>query len=217
MAEVQRHGFDFEDWVKKTFFAEFIGVYTQKWDVPSEANYLTKIPKEFHHLPVSIKTCKFGSPIGFGDALRQYNNNQDFLLIVGFWKQTANYKNFIAVEGVKVFADVWRNLFSPLNASDLTLLDSTIKNIGLHYSEARKLAKEIKNSDKFKQTKIILNPKIDSKTQRRLQCSLPFNIFWRDFAGKEPYQNTNCDLFGEKVPNSFVSSQRIFKPKLKID
>lgn len=217
MAEVQRHGFDFENWVKETFFAEFKASYTQKWDVPDGANYLAKIPNEFHRLPVSIKTCKFGSPIGFGDALRQYNNDEDFLLIVGFWRQDGIYKNFVAVEGVKILANDWKNLFSPLNAADLTLLDLTTKNIESHYSEARKAAKELKNSDNFKQTKIILNPKIDSKTQRRLQCSLPFNIFWQDFVRKAPYQNVDCELFGEKVPNPFLSGQRIFNPKLKID
>lgn len=217
MAEVQRHGFDFENWVKETFFAKFDAKYTQKWDVPAEANHLPKIPKEFHHLPVSIKTCKFGSPIGFGDALRQYNNSEDFLLVVGFWKQAGNYKNFVAVEAAKITANDWKNLFSPLDASDLALLDSTIKNFGLHYSEVRKLAKELKGADKFKQAKIIFNPKIDSKTQRRLQCSLPFNIFWRDFVGKEPYENIDCELFGEKVPNPFLSGQRTFKPKIQID
>ena len=213
MPEVQRHGFDFENWVKETFFAKFEASYTQKWDVPSESNYLENVPNEFHNLPVSIKTCKFGSAIGFGDALRQFKNDEDFLLIVGFWKQSGNYKNFVAVEGVKITANNWRNLFLPLNLNDLTLLDSTIKNTKLHYSEARKQAKEIKNSDKFNQAKIILNPKNDSKTQRRLQCSLPFGVFWQEFVGKESYQNADCELFGERVPNPFLSSQRTFKPK----
>lgn len=217
MAEVQRHGFDFENWVKQAFFAEFNASYTQKWDVPGEANYSAKIPNELQHLPVSIKTCKFGSPIGFGDALRQYKNNEDFLLIVGFWQQSGSYKNFVAVEGVKITTNVWKSLFLPLNLVDLTLLDSTIKNTELHYSEVRIMAKELKSSDKFKQTKIILNPKIDSKTQRRLQCSLPFNIFWQDFVGKEPYQRIDSKLFGEKVPNPFLSGQRTFKPKIQID
>ena len=38
MSEVQRHGFDFENWVKETFFAEFEASYTNKWDVPKEGN-----------------------------------------------------------------------------------------------------------------------------------------------------------------------------------
>lgn len=182
-------------------------------DVPAAANSLSKIPKEFRELPVSIKTCKLGSPIGFGDALRQFRNEEDFLLIVGFWTQTGNYKNFVAVEGAKVTSDSWRNLFLPVTLADLIVLDSTIKNVELHYSEVRQGAKEIKSSEKFRQAKIVLNPKIDSKTQRRLQCSLPFSIFWRDFVRKEPYQKIDSQLFGEKVPNPFLSSSRIFKPK----
>ncbi len=214
MAEVQRHGFDFENWVKETFFAEFKANYTQKWDIPKEANSLEIIPNEFRNLPVSIKTCKFGSPIGFGDALRQFKNDEDFLLIVGFWKQSGDYKNFVATEGVKIIASEWQKLFLPLSLDDLVLLDSTIKNLELHYSEVRKRAKELKNLDKFKQTKIVLNPKIDSKTQRRLQCSLPFSTFWKDFVGKESYQKIDCELFRAKVPNPFLSSQRTFKLKL---
>lgn len=214
MAEVQRHGFDFENWVKETFFAECEVKYSEKWDIPKEANCSEIIPEDFRNLPVSIKTCKYGAPIGFGDALRQFNNKEDFLLIVGFWKQDGEYKNFVAVEGVKVTVKAWKNLFLPLDSNDLISLDSTIKNTSLHYSEVRKLAKQLKNSDKFKQTKIVLNPKIDSKNQRRLQCSLPFRIFWNDFVGKEPYQNLNCTLFNKKIPNPFISGKRIFKPKL---
>ena len=215
MPEVQLHGFDFENWIKKTFFTDFTVSYSHKWDVPAEFNTLEFIPKEFRHLPVSIKTCKNRSPIGFGDALRQFGVEEDFLLIVGFWEQSGANKNFVAVEATKITAQNWKNLFQPLTEKDLKLLDSTIKNKDLHYSEVRKLAKEIKKS--FPPTKIILNPKIDSKTQRRLQCSLPFNVFWNDFAEKESYRNIECSLFGERVPNPFVSGARVFKPKEKLD
>ena len=212
MPEVQLHGFDFENWIKRTFFADFTVSYSHKWDVPAEFNVLEIIPKEFRHLPVSIKTCKNSSPIGFGDALRQFSVSEDFLLIVGFWEQSGANKNFVAVEAVKIRAQEWKNLFSPLTENDLKLLDSTIKNKDLHYAEVRKSAKEFKKS--FPPTKMILNPKIDSKSQRRLQCSLPFNIFWNEIVKKESYRNVECSLFGERVPNPFVSGARIFKPKI---
>ena len=215
MPEVQLHGFDFENWIKRTFFADFNISYSYKWDVPAEFNILEIIPKELRHLPVSIKTCKNRSPIGFGDALRQFNVEEDFLLIVGFWEQSGANKNFVAVEAAKITVQNWKNLFQPLEEIDLKLLDSTIKNKDLHYSEVRKLAKEIKKS--FPPTKMILNPKIDSKTQRRLQCSLPFNIFWNVIIEKELYRNVEDSLFGERVPNPFVSGARIFKPKEKLD
>lgn len=132
MPEVQLHGFDFENWIKKTFFADFSASYSHKWDVPAEFNKLEIVPKEFRHLSVSIKTCKNRSPIGFGDALRQFSINEDFLLIVGFWEQSGVNKNFVAVEAAKITAKNWKNLFAPLTEKDLKLLDSTIKNKDLH-------------------------------------------------------------------------------------
>lgn len=211
MPEVQLHGFDFENWIKKTFFAEFSVSYSHKWDIPADFNKLEVVPEEFRHLPVSVKTCKNRSPIGFGDALRQFNVKEEFLLIVGFWEQSGANKNFVAVEAAKITIREWKNLFNPLTDKDLKLLDSTIKNKETHYAEVRKSAKEIKKS--FPPTKMILNPKIDSKSQRRLQCSLPFNVFWNMFAKKEAYRNIDCSLFGKRVPNPFVSSARVFKPK----
>jgi len=215
MPEVQSHGFDFENWIKKTFFAEFSISYSSKWDVPTEFNSLEIVPKAFRHLPVSIKTCKNGCPIGFGDALRQFKNEEDFLLIVGFWEQSGGNKNFVAVEAAKVTTQIWKNLFEPLSEEDLRFLDSTIKNRELLYIEARKKAEEIKQS--FPPTKIVLNRKIDSKIQRRLQCGLPFKVFWNEIAGKESYRNIECSLFGERIPNPFISGQRVFKPKMKLD
>ena len=208
MPEVQLHGFDFENWIKRTFFADFTVSYSHKWDIPAEFNNMEIIPKEFRHLPVSIKTCKNRSPIGFGDALRQFKNKEDFLLIVGFWEQSGANKNLVAVEAAKIAAQNWRNLFQPLTEENLKLLDSTIKNKEAHYSEVRKAAKEIKNN--FPLSKMILNPKIDSKIQRRLQCSLPFSVFWNDVVQKEAYRNIECELFGERVPNPFVSGVRSF-------
>lgn len=133
-------------------------------------------------MPVSIKTCKNNCPIGFGDALRQFHIDEDFLLIVGFWEQSGIHKNFVSVEAVKITSAEWRSLFSPLLMQDLQTLDSVIKDKTIYYAEVRRKAKEIKRL--FAPTKIVLNPKIDSKEQRRLQCSLPFKFFWQDFAKK---------------------------------
>jgi len=212
MPEVQLHGFDFENWIKKTFFADFSVSYSNKWDVPAEFNLLEIVPKAFRYLPVSIKTCKYRCPIGFGNALRQFKLDEDFLLIVGFREQSGGNKNFVAVEAVKVTANNWKNLFAPLTEDDLKLLNSIIKNKETHYAEVRKSAKQIKQS--FAPTKMILNPKIDSKTQRRLQCSLPSRVFWNQFVKKEIYGDIECTLFGKRVPNPFVSGVRVFKPKL---
>lgn len=212
MREVQSHGFDFEKWLKETFFAEFSGSYTAKWDVPKTANDRDVVPVEFRHLPVSIKTCKNYNSLNFGDALIQFRATEDFLLIVGFWEQKGAYKKFVSVEAVKVLRGTWNNLFKGVTDEQLSLLDSTIKNRETHYREARKSAQAIKKS--FPVTKFTLNPKIDSKNQRRLQCSLPFGTFWADVAKKE--SSLNATLFGEPVPDPILSNPRTFK-KRKLD
>ena len=210
MTEVQRHGFDFQDWVIQTFFVSHVGEYTGKWDVPADFNTLEIVPESFRHLPVSIKTCKYKSPIGFGDAIRQFNLSEDFLLIVGFWRQDGPSKNFVAAEAVKVTATYWKSLFGPISKEVLQQLDRIVKDTGIHYKTRQLSAKNSKRSFPFTEARMVLNPKIDSKEQRRLQCSLPFKEFW-SIVGKEHYADVHCTLFGKPVPNPFNSGPRTFR------
>jgi len=87
MAEVQSHGFKFQDWVLDTLFNGYRGGYMQEWDVPPNQPSHRSLPAQFRGLPVSIKTAKFGSPIDLGDILRQRQIDEAFLMIVGFWTQ----------------------------------------------------------------------------------------------------------------------------------
>ena len=76
--EVQGHGFTFENWVHDTIFDSYeAGSYTDEWDVGKDFNV------NHGGVPVSIKTAKYRSPVGLGDALRQFRISEDFLLIVG--------------------------------------------------------------------------------------------------------------------------------------
>lgn len=208
MSEVQKHGFIFEQWIKENFFINSEGKYSDKWDIKPECNINPVLPKEFHHLPVSIKTAKNKSPIGLGDAIRQYDIDSDFLLIVGFWKQANSFKFFVSVEAARIELKVWKNLWSPLKRDALIYLDSSIKDTNHNYSDVRKIAQGIKRD--LPQTKIVLNPKIDSKRQRRLQCSLPYNIFWSEIVKKEPYENLSASFFNVNVPNPIKSLPRKF-------
>ncbi len=208
MSEVQKHGFDFEEWIKKTFFALFQSNYSDKWDVPQKYNNNNILPESFRNLPVSIKTAKYNSPIGFGDAIRQYDIETDFLLIVGFWIQNNENKYFVSVEAQRINTIAWKSLWLPLKREELLCLDKTIKNTSKHYSKVREEAQAIKRLFPF--TKIVLNPKIDSKKQRRLQCSLPFNVFWEDIIRKTPYKDSNSSFLGIEVPNPFLSPSRTF-------
>jgi hypothetical protein len=59
---------------------------------------------------------------------------------------------------------------------------------------------------------ITLNPKIDSKTQRRLQCSLRFDLVFERLTPKaEPGPQEKPSLFGIPAPEPFLSKPRNFQ------
>ena len=210
MVEVQFHGFSFERWARNTFFGKYLGNYMQKWDIPASENKKEEVPIEWRNFPVSIKTAKWGSPVGLGDAIRQRNINESFVMIAGFWRQiTPQEKWFKEIGVVKFHPEFWNSLWGAISLAMLREMDSKIKDLRLHYSDARKVAKQWKSQLVISGSKIVINPKIDSKKQRRIQCSLPFKIFW-EAAGRKPTKRNNPMLFGKNFPNPVRSEPRRF-------
>lgn len=210
MVEVQSHGFQFEKWVRDAFFGGYSGDYTQEWDVPAERN-VGGFPPELSGLPVSIKTARYGSPVGLGDAVRQRGIGVSFVMVAGFWEQRTPGEKWFEDIGVSGFTvEDWNGLWGAVSVESLKEIETEIKNPGLHYSEARELARRWKRKAAGSSaSEIVINPKIDSKTQRRIQCSLPFKVFWR-IAGRESRRADYPDLLGLKFPNPVASSPRKF-------
>lgn len=202
--EVQRHGLVFERWVRDTFFGGYKPAgYTQKWDIPASAN------KDHGGVPANPKAVKYGTPVDLGDALRQYEINEPFLLIVGFWQQDGDQKRFVHIAAPLVTPERWRELWAPVTYADLRRLDALIKDRGLTPEEARRLALKMKHSPPFNQSVIQVNPKIDSRDQRRLQCSIRFADFFRHLApGVDPAPQTEPALWGVKFPGPIASKPR---------
>lgn len=211
MVEVQFHGFAFEQWVRDTFFEGYDGSYMQKWDVPAHASRSSAVPDLFRQLPVSIKIAKCGSAIGLGDALRQRRIAEPFLMIVGFWRQRAASDKWIEEIGVAHFsAEAWDSMWGMLNEEELRHLDQLVKDTRRHYAEVRQSARAWKRTcEALKTSAFVINPKIDSKSQRRVQCSLPFTRFWAA-AGRSPMQEEAPSLFGCPFPNPIRSGPRVF-------
>jgi hypothetical protein len=210
MSEVQKHGFWFQDWVTTTFFPGYESPYGAKWDIPAEEN------TTHGRIPISIKTAKYPSPIGLGDAVRQFIIDEDFMLAVAFWRQTGNLKKVVNVSVACVKRELWRSLWHPVTLKALQDLDAIIKDMSQHYSEVRKTAQREKAKYPFTECSVTLNPKIDSKSQRRLQCSIPFRCFFERVA-------PNClqeevpqpELWGRTVPREIASPPRRFRSKRK--
>jgi hypothetical protein len=204
--EVQQHGLAFETWIRNTFFDGYLPPgYTQKWDIPAEANL------RHGGVPVNPKAAKYRTPVDLGDALRQYDITEPFILVVGYWVQEGDEKRFVNIVAPRIEPDAWRRLWGPVTRADLERLDAVIKDRSLDYRETRKRAQAIKDEPPFNQAVIVVNPKINSKGQRRLQCSLRSDDLYQHLAPEAPtgVQKTPS-LWGVPFPASVKSKPREF-------
>jgi hypothetical protein len=202
--EVQSHGLLFEKWLRDTFFGGYEPAsHTQKWDIPATAN------QNHGHIPVNPKAAKHGTPISLGDALRQFEIDEPFLLIAGFWRQeTKTRKTWTNVQAVRVEPATWRKLWHPITREDLEKLDAIVKDPALSLEEARKAAQAMKARVPFTKAVIQVNPKIDG-SQRRLQCSIRFEDFFSQLApGVSSEPQDQPAVFGIPVPKTFQSPPR---------
>lgn len=201
--EGQRHGLVFEAWVRDTFFAGYQPASdTQKWNIPADAN------PAHGGVPVDPKALEYGTAVDLGDALRQYEINEPFMLILGFWQQDGNEKHFTNLIAPVVSSAKWRELWGPVTYADLLRLDRLIKDTGRPIEEVRKLVLKMKSSPPFTKAVIQMNPKIDAR-QRRLQCSIRFADVFRHLAPEaDPSPQPRVSLWGVPFPGPVTSPPR---------
>ena len=202
--EVQQHGLVFEEWIDDTFFGGYRPrSYTQKWDIPAAQN------KDHGGVPVNPKAIKYGTPVDLGDALRQFDIAEPFILALGFWDQAGDEKIFVNIVAPRIEPATWRKLWGSVTRADLERLDAVIKDKALTPEQARAAAKKIKAAPPFTSCVIEVNPKIDSKTQRRLQCSLRFDDVFRYLApDAHPRRQERPALWGVEFPRTVESKPR---------
>ena len=203
--EVQNHGVVFERWIRDTFFDGYThDSYTQKWDIPASAN------KRQGGIAVNPKATKYKGAVDMGDALRQFDIDEPFWLIIGYWQQNGETKRFVNVVARRVEPQQWHKLWGDLERADLERLDKIIKHTP-DYREARRLAQQIKREPKFRSSLITLNPKIDSQSQRRLQCSLSWSKVFKNLApDADPSIQDRPQLWGVPVDIEVASPPRSF-------
>lgn len=205
-AEVQNHGYQWEKWVRDTFFESYEGGYTDEWDVAKSAN------KKYGGVPVSIKFTKYGTSVDLGDAIRQFSVDEKFMIIIGYWKQEGDRKRVVNIVAPVLTPEQWRKMFEPITKEDLQKLDSTVKNRDLTPREAALEASKIKRAEPFTKALMTMNPKIDTKGQRRLQCSLRFDAVFKYLVPEaDRAVQDKPTLFGADAPAPYLSNPRQFK------
>jgi hypothetical protein len=212
--EVQHHGLVFEDKViqsitgmpKVAYQSSLKNGYTSSMDIHkgynSDHNY-------------SIKTSKEGKAIACGDILRFTGHcmSEPFKIVAAAWKQIdSNTKKFNAVYEFNMEPEYYPILWGGITPDKLTPFVEYVKNIP-HGS-----AGQAANKDLWKQKRDIIyeecgkgiatiDAKIDSKSQRRVQCSIKIQDM---IDAGIPFVKYDIEYKGIKLPYEQESSPRSF-------
>ena len=173
MAEVQQHGNTFEDIIIK----RFTGKSKKEYDaLKGKGGYTSSmdIVKGLHaDKNRSVKTAK-GNKVDCGDILRRMNE-KEYDVIVGVWDQVGDRKIFHTEYTFHIKPEDYDKLWGSMKYELVEEYDTFIKSIP-HGKEGRDSTKkertQRKNNISCKNALMAIHPKVDSKKQRRVQCSL---------------------------------------------
>jgi hypothetical protein len=167
----QEHGFEFQKIVEREVFGlrELPVSYTGTHDIPKEYNKFNRNEN------VSIKATGSNS-IGLGDVLRiyDYSLTETHTAIVIYYQQVGDRKNIRKI--VEFSLDDKRALFGDVSRAEIVSLIREIRSVPIGISPAelnvRRTRINAMTKELSKRSTVRFNSKIDSKTQRRLQCTL---------------------------------------------
>ena len=171
MTASQQAGFEFQKIIEKEVFElEDIGQsYTATHDIPKDKNKFNSIEN------ISIKSSG-SQTICMGDPLRifDYPTDEKHTAICVYYQQIGNNKTINKI--IEFSLDNKVELFGDVTRDEIVKLIENIRAVpqGLSKEELNKHRKTLNNRTKelSKWCAVRFNSKIDSKSQRRLQCSL---------------------------------------------
>ena len=169
--EVQAHGNYFED-VKTR---EITGFSKDEYDKLKNNGYTSSmdIVEGLHSdKDISIKTAK-GRKVDCGDILRR-RAEPEYDIIIGVWDQVGNKKIFHTEYTFHIKPEHESILWGKMTYERLREFDSYIKSIpeGRTAQQDTKIERQVlKNIVEDSNAQMRIHPKVDSKKQRRVQCS----------------------------------------------
>ena len=170
--EVQAHGNYYEDLKTR----QITGLGKAEYDALKENGYTSgmDIMKGLMSAyDYSIKTSK-GNTVDCGDILRR-RQETDYNLVVGCYSQVGDNKVFHSEYTFYIRPEHEQKLWGRMNYNQLAEYVDYIKNIpaGREAQQETKTERTVlKNCIEDKNALIKIHPKVDSKKQRRVQCSV---------------------------------------------
>lgn len=212
--EVQNHGIVFEDIV----ISSITGMSKEQYQTLLENSYTHSmdIVKGLHSdHDYSIKVSKNGASVGCGDILRfmDHTLSKPFIMVVGVWRQKDQER--------KVYTDIYEFYFDPkhhqllwsgLERNALEPFVAWVKAIPPYSQGLLQARKEwkIRREQLYAQYGkglVRIDAKIDSKKQRRVQCSIKLAEL---IAAGVEYKKYSSDYQGVYLPYEQKSSPRSF-------
>jgi hypothetical protein len=197
----QKHGKQFEDALKALLFpgaSDKSRKPTETFDIEAEFDRALG-------LSTSVKASKGCVTVALADARRFWNIDTPYRLMVACWRQKSkNVKEFYDVHEFIMHGEILSQL---RGAVSYNMIEGFHDGLGVkHFPQgqhiaARQWAKVRKKEIEALGSLLILNPKIDSKTQRRLQCSVKLSTLKR--------LADECPVHAEGVANHVVHRQSI--------
>ena len=170
--EVQAHGNYYEDLKTR----QITGLSKAEYDALKENGYTSgmDIMKGLMSAyDYSIKTSK-GNTVDCGDILRR-RQETDYNLVVGCYSQVGDNKVFYSEYTFYIRPEHESILWGRMNYNQLAEYVNYIKNIpaGKEAQQETKTERTVlKNCIEDKNALVKIHPKVDSKKQRRVQCSV---------------------------------------------
>jgi hypothetical protein len=212
--EVQNHGVLFEDNIirattglsKDEYQTLLENAYTASMDVvkgiKSDVNY-------------SVKVSKDGKSIGCGDVIRfiRHCKDDEFTMVVGAWRQISPMvKRYDAIYEFNIKPKDYATLWASITDEAVQPFVDYVKSIppGKEAQLAnRKLWKQHRQAiyDAYGQGLCAIDAKIDSKNQRRVQCSIKIDKL---IDSGIDYIKYETEYKGIKLPYEQDSSPRQF-------
>jgi hypothetical protein len=207
MPASQSHGLEFEKIVKKICCSNpnFKNSATAVHDIPKEYNTLEP---EYN---VSVKTTG-NNIVCCGDPRRIFNYEDDNIMIIIMYKQEGKSKIPKQVVELYFNNEMKEILFGDTEYYEIDELDTFIKNVphGKISTEDRELVRHMANTLSSRGY-MTYNPKMDSKRQRRLQCSIKdLPRFCKKFPQVVKSISKKCMLNNQKI-NPIKSGKRKFR------
>ena len=185
--EVQAHGNYYEDLKTR----QITGLSKADYDALKENGYTSGMdimkglmsPYDY-----SIKTSK-GNTVDCGDILRR-RQETDYNLVVGCYSQVGDNKVFYSEYTFYIRPEHESILWGRMNYNQLAEYVNYIKNIpaGREAQQETKTERTVlKNCVEDKKALFKIHPKVDSKKQRRVQCSVKMSDLIK---ARIPYKQT---------------------------